>query len=59
MKRFKNKLLIALAIFLAISPDIPVSISSKIIVGNALGDEFEVSRLYDKHFSHEYRKASV
>ena len=30
-----------------------------VIVGNALGDEFEVSRLYDKHFSHEYRKASV
>ncbi len=30
-----------------------------VIVGNALGDEFEVSRLYDKHFSHEYRKASI
>lgn len=30
-----------------------------VIVGNALGDEFELSKLYDKHFSHEFREAKV
>ncbi len=27
------------------------------VVGNFLGDEYALSKLYDKHFSHEYRKA--
>ena len=26
------------------------------VVGDFLGDEYELSRLYDKHFSHEFRK---
>lgn len=26
------------------------------VVGRFLGDEYELSRLYDKHFSHEFRK---
>lgn len=29
-----------------------------ILVGDFLGDEYELSRLYDKHFSHAFRKAS-
>ncbi len=28
-----------------------------VTVGRFLGDQFELSRLYDAHFSHEYRKA--
>ena len=30
-----------------------------VIVGNALGDEFKLSKLYDKHFSHEFREAKA
>lgn len=30
-----------------------------ILVGDFLGDEYELSRLYDKHFSHAFRKASA
>ncbi|MCX7746402.1 MAG: precorrin-4 C(11)-methyltransferase [Clostridia bacterium] len=29
-----------------------------VIVGNFLGDEYELSRLYDKNFSHEYRSGA-
>lgn len=29
-----------------------------ILVGNFLGDEYDLSRLYDAHFSHMFRKAS-
>ena len=29
-----------------------------ILVGDFLGDEYELSKLYDKHFSHAFRKAS-
>ncbi len=28
-----------------------------VVVGNFLGDEYDLSRLYDKNFTHEYRKA--
>lgn len=28
-----------------------------VLVGNFLGDEYELSKLYDKHFSHGFRKA--
>jgi precorrin-4/cobalt-precorrin-4 C11-methyltransferase len=31
--------------------------TAQILVGNFLGDEYELSKLYDKNFSHEYRKA--
>ena len=30
-----------------------------IMVGDFLGDEYELSKLYDKHFSHGFRKASA
>lgn len=30
-----------------------------ILVGDFLGDEYELSKLYDKHFSHGFRKASA
>lgn len=30
---------------------------SQILVGGFLGDEFELSKLYDKNFSHKFRKA--
>jgi precorrin-4/cobalt-precorrin-4 C11-methyltransferase len=30
-----------------------------VVVGNFLGDEYELSKLYDKGFSHEFRSASV
>ncbi len=26
------------------------------VVGDFLGDRYELSRLYDKHFTHEFRK---
>lgn len=29
-----------------------------VLVGDFLGDEYELSKLYDKHFSHGYRKAA-
>lgn len=29
-----------------------------VVVGNFLGSDYELSRLYDKNFSHEYRRAS-
>ena len=29
-----------------------------ILVGDFLGDEYELSKLYDKHFSHGFRKAA-
>ena len=29
------------------------------MVGDFLGDEYELSKLYDKHFSHGFRKASA
>lgn len=29
-----------------------------ILVGDFLGEDYELSKLYDSHFSHEYRKAS-
>jgi precorrin-4/cobalt-precorrin-4 C11-methyltransferase len=32
--------------------------TAQILVGDFLGDEFELSKLYDKNFTHEYRKAS-
>ena len=28
-----------------------------IVVGRFLGDQYALSKLYDKHFSHEYREA--
>lgn len=31
--------------------------TAQILVGDFLGDEYELSKLYDKNFSHEYRKA--
>lgn len=31
--------------------------TAQILVGNFLGDKYELSKLYDKNFSHEYRKA--
>ena len=31
--------------------------TAQILVGNFLGDEYELSKLYDKSFSHEYRMA--
>lgn len=31
--------------------------TAQILVGDFLGDEYELSKLYDKHFSHEYRDA--
>lgn len=31
--------------------------TAQILVGNFLGNEYELSKLYDKSFSHEYRKA--
>lgn len=31
--------------------------TAQILVGDFLGDEYELSKLYDKTFSHEYRKA--
>lgn len=31
--------------------------TAQILVGDFLGNEYELSKLYDKHFSHEYRKA--
>ena len=31
--------------------------TAQILVGDFLGDKYELSKLYDKHFSHEYRKA--
>ena len=30
-----------------------------ILVGDFLGDQYELSKLYDKHFSHGFRKASA
>ena len=30
-----------------------------IVVGDFLGDEYELSRLYDKTFTHEYRRGSL
>ncbi len=30
--------------------------TAQILVGHFLGDEYEKSKLYDKHFSHEYRQ---
>ncbi|PID67152.1 MAG: precorrin-4 C(11)-methyltransferase [Fusobacteriales bacterium] len=30
--------------------------TAQILVGNFLGSEYEKSKLYDKHFTHEYRK---
>lgn len=35
-----------------------ISRTALILVGDFLGDEYELSRLYDKHFSHGYRKAA-
>lgn len=32
--------------------------TAQILVGDFLGDEYELSKLYDKSFSHEYRSAS-
>ena len=32
--------------------------TAQILVGDFLGDEYELSKLYDKSFSHEYRKAT-
>jgi precorrin-4/cobalt-precorrin-4 C11-methyltransferase len=29
-----------------------------ILVGDFLGDEYALSKLYDKHFTHEYRKGT-
>lgn len=31
--------------------------TAQILVGDFLGDEYELSKLYDKNFSHEYRRA--
>lgn len=31
--------------------------TAQILVGNFLGDKYSLSKLYDKNFSHEYRKA--
>ncbi|SHJ84235.1 precorrin-4 C(11)-methyltransferase [Paramaledivibacter caminithermalis] len=31
--------------------------TAQILVGDFLGDKYELSKLYDKNFSHEYRKA--
>ena len=33
--------------------------TAQILVGDFLGDEYALSRLYDKHFSHGYRKGST
>ena len=30
-----------------------------IVVGRFLGDQYALSKLYDKHFSHEYREAKL
>jgi len=30
--------------------------TAQILVGDFLGDEYEKSKLYDKHFTHEYRE---
>ncbi|SDZ13595.1 cobalt-precorrin 4 C11-methyltransferase [Proteiniborus ethanoligenes] len=34
-----------------------ISKTAQILVGDFLGDEYELSKLYDKNFSHEYRSA--
>jgi precorrin-4/cobalt-precorrin-4 C11-methyltransferase len=34
-----------------------ISKTALVVVGNFLGDEYELSKLYDKSFSHEYRSA--
>ena len=31
--------------------------TAQILIGDFLGDEYQLSRLYHKDFSHEYRKA--
>lgn len=31
--------------------------TAQILVGDFLGDQYELSKLYDKHFTHEFRKA--
>lgn len=33
-----------------------ISKTALVVVGDFLGDEYELSKLYDKNFSHEYRK---
>lgn len=37
--------------------DAGIKKTALIVVGDFLGDEYELSRLYDKTFSHEYRRA--
>lgn len=37
--------------------DAGITKTAQILVGDFLGDEYELSKLYDKSFSHEYRKA--
>jgi hypothetical protein len=43
----------------AVMEDNDITKTALIIVGNALGDDYELSRLYDKSFSTGFRKVSL
>ena len=41
-----------------LAADSEIKNTALILVGDFLGDEYELSKLYDKHFSHGFRRAS-
>ena len=47
-----------LAELLRLAGQAGISRTALVLVGDFLGDEYELSKLYDKHFSHGFRKAA-